>query len=252
MSVPKLAPVRVHEPRTEITVAIAALTWVVSWLLGNVLASMVVGASGEKTGEIDTPVWLTLATATALWIPMVVALHQVSRRCGRGTFRDDFALRFRPVDAIGLAIGVVCQLVLLRAVYWPLEEVWPDTFSEERLEKTARTLSDSAEGLWMVVLALVVVFGAPLVEELMFRGLLQGAFVRRMNEVVAVVLVAAWFALIHFRPVEYPGLLAFGLVLGVCALVTRRIGMSITAHVGFNATGLALVAFDAQIPWGLT
>jgi uncharacterized protein len=72
--------------------------------------------------------------------------------------------------------------------------------------------------------------------------LLQGAMTRRLNHVVAVVLVSAWFALIHFRPVEYPGLFAVGLVFGVCALVTRRLGMSIVAHMAFNATGLLLVA----------
>ena len=89
---------------------------------------------------------------------------------------------------------------------------------------------------------LVVVIGAPIVEELMYRGLLQGAFTRRLNDVVAVVLVAAWFALIHFRPIEYPGLFLFGLVLGTCALRTRRLGMSVLAHMAFNATGLILVA----------
>ncbi|MFM2072924.1 MAG: hypothetical protein RLZZ623_3188, partial [Actinomycetota bacterium] len=82
----------------------------------------------------------------------------------------------------------------------------------------------------------------PFVEELLYRGLLQGAFVRRVNEVLAVVIVAIWFAFIHFRPIEYPGLLVIGLVLGTCALVTRRLGMGIMAHAAFNATGLIWVA----------
>ncbi len=57
----------------------------------------------------------------------------------------------------------------------------------------------------------------------MYRGLLQGAAVRRLNDGVAVVAVAAFFALIHFRWVEFPGLFVFGLVLGVCALQTRPV-----------------------------
>ena len=56
-----------------------------------------------------------------------------------------------------------------------------------------------------------------------------------------VVGVGLVFALIHFRPVEYPGLFVAGLVFGVCAWRTGRIGMSVAAHVAFNATGLALV-----------
>ena len=55
------------------------------------------------------------------------------------------------------------------------------------------------------------------------------------------VIVAAWFAIIHFRPVEYPGLFVFGLVLGTCALRTRRLGMGVLTHMAFNATGLVLV-----------
>jgi membrane protease YdiL (CAAX protease family) len=35
----------------------------------------------------------------------------------------------------------------------------------------------------------------------------------------------------------------FALVLGTCFHLTKRLGMSVVAHVAFNATGLALVAY---------
>jgi membrane protease YdiL (CAAX protease family) len=247
VSVPKLSVARVGEGQARIPLGIAALTWLVSWLGGNLLAGFVIGASGESTGQVDTPVWLTLVSAMSLWIPMLLALREVSIRYGLGNFREDYGFSFRLVDLVGIPIGIASQLALLRVLYLPLEEAWPDTFSEEKLEKTARTLTDSAHGLWVAVLAVVIVIGAPFVEELMFRGLLQGAFARRINDVLAMVVVAVWFAVIHFRPVEYPGLFAFGLVLGTCAMVTRRIGMSIAAHLAFNATGLVLVALHDPI-----
>ncbi len=53
--------------------------------------------------------------------------------------------------------------------------------------------------------------------------------------------VAALFAVIHFRPIEFPGLFMFGLIVGVAAKLTGRLGMSIMAHIGFNFTGLMLV-----------
>ena len=56
------------------------------------------------------------------------------------------------------------------------------------------------------------------------------------------VMVAALFALVHFSPIEYPGLFAFGLILGTCALRTGRLGMPILAHLAFNATGLLLAS----------
>ena len=61
----------------------------------------------------------------------------------------------------------------------------------------------------------MVCVGAPIVEELVYRGLFQGSFAARFNHVAAWIAAAVWFAVIHFRPVEYPGLFAFGLVVKV-------------------------------------
>ncbi|MEX1107122.1 MAG: CPBP family intramembrane glutamic endopeptidase [Ilumatobacteraceae bacterium] len=239
---PQVPTVRLADGGHGITVGVAAATWAVSWFFGNVLGSTVFALFGPDDASVTAPVWVTALGALALWTPILVGIREASRRYGSGSVQRDMRLSFRPIDLLGVPIGALTQLVLLRLVYWPIEEFWPDTFSSPQLEKSARDLYDSANGLWLIVLVLIVVVGAPLVEELLYRGLLQGAFERRIDDVVAVVLVAAWFAIIHFRPVEYPGLFAIGLVLGVCALVTRRLGMSVVAHCAFNATGLIWVA----------
>ncbi|MEN9506047.1 MAG: hypothetical protein RI958_1973 [Actinomycetota bacterium] len=239
---PSAPPVRLAADDPHITVGVAVVTWAACWMVGNVLGSVVLAVFGATDRSTTPPVWVTALGALALWIPIVVGLLQVSARFGSGDVRRDLGLRFRPVDLIGVPVGVLTQLVLVRLIYWPLQSIWPGTFSSPQLEESARDLYESAQGAWLVVLVLMVVVGAPLIEELLYRGLLQGAFVRRVDDVLAVVVVSAWFAVIHFRPVEYPGLFAIGLVLGVCALVTRRLGMSVLAHVAFNATGLAWVA----------
>jgi len=239
---PQVPAVRLVDGSDGITVGVAAAAWAISWFVGNLLGSLVVGLFRPADSSVTAPVWVTALGAMALWSPILVGIREVSRRYGTGSVRSDMRLSFRPIDLVGVPIGVLTQLVLLRLVYWPLEALWPGTFSSPQLEKSARNLYDSADGLWLLVLILMVVVGAPLVEELLYRGLLQGAFVRRIDDVLAVVLVAAWFAIIHFRPVEYPGLFVIGLVLGVCALVTRRLGMSVVAHCAFNATGLIWVA----------
>lgn len=224
-----------------IDVRTAALVWLLTWLVGNLLGSLIVTIGGGGSGD-TAPLWVNVVGAVCLWAPMLAGLWYLSDRLGSGNIARDFNLRFQPIDLVGIAVGVLSQLVLLRLLYWPLEQWWPNTFGRDRVEQSARDLSDAAHGGWYVLLVFVVVIGAPIVEELMYRGLLQGAFTRRLDDVVGVVLVAAWFALIHFRPVEYPGLFVFGLVLGVCALRTRRLGMSVLTHMAFNATGLILVA----------
>ena len=166
----------------------------------------------------------------------------VSRRWGQGHFQNDYKVRTRLIDLVGLPIGVASQLLLVPAVYWPLQRMWPGTFSSNEIEQRARDLWDKAHGGWTVVLVLVVALGAPIIEELVYRGLILQALQSRLNDWLALVLGAAWFALIHLQPVELPGLFAFALVLGIGFQRTGRLGMSVFAHIAFNATGLLLAS----------
>jgi uncharacterized protein len=228
-------------PGPPIGVAEAAVFWLGAWLFGNIAGATLLSWEGSSRVS-EAPIWVVAASAMCLWVPLLAVVWIVSRRFGTGDVRADYAVRFRPLDLVGVPIGVACQLVLVPALYWPLSRLWPDTFDSDRVEQNARDLYDRADGGWLVVLVVVVVFGAPIVEELVYRGLLQGAVTRRVPGVAGVLLVAAWFALIHFRPVEYPGLFVFGAVLGWCAWSTRRLGLGIVTHMAFNATGLAMVA----------
>ncbi|MDA2921595.1 CPBP family intramembrane metalloprotease, partial [Desulfobacterota bacterium AH_259_B03_O07] len=85
------------------------------------------------------------------------------------------------------------QLVLVPLVYVPLRAVWEDTFSKDRLSDTAEKLADRASGGTMVLLVLMVCVGAPLVEEVVYRGLLQRSFAARTSYVVAWLAAATWF-----------------------------------------------------------
>lgn len=212
-------------------------------MAGQVVSAAIALGSGHTSLSTAGPGWL-LAVAIAGWVPMVLAVWMVGKRHGTGDLVADFGVSFRLTDLWGVPLGVLTQLVALRLVYLPLEAVWPDTFSPERLEQRAREMYDSATGAGVVLLVLVVVIGAPLVEELVYRGLLQGAAVRTTRRWPAVVAVALFFAVIHFQPVEIPGLFVIGLVLGAGALLTGRLGLSIVTHLAFNATGLLLVAIS--------
>lgn len=234
-------PLRVAEGESRITVGIAVTTWAACWFAGNLVGAAALAVSGHDANG-DVPIWLTMLGALGLWIPTLVGLQFTSQRFGLRSIVRDYGVSFRPVDLLGIPVGVLTQLVLIRLLYWPLKSWWPDTFSSPKVEESARNLYESADGLWLIGLVLLVVVGAPVVEELLYRGLLQNAFRRRVSDGAALAVVALWFALIHFRPVEYPGLIVVGLVLGTCALVTDRIGMSIVAHCAFNATGLIWVA----------
>lgn len=223
----------------RIDVPVAALAWVGAFIVGQLAAVVVIGASGADTvDEIPIP---TLFLALSIsWAAYLSALWWASQRSGTGDFVEDYRVRFRPLDLVGAPIGVLTQLVVVPLVYLPLSRLWPSTFSEDELADNAERLIDRAGGAATILLVLMVCVGAPIVEELVYRGLLQGSFAGRVNGFFAVLIASVWFAVIHFRPVEYPGLFTFAVVAGACFLVTGRIGTAVVTHVAFNVTGLLL------------
>ncbi len=217
------------------------MTFVGAWVGAQLLTAITLVIFGE-TGEPSTiPIGVLAVALTVTWSAYVAAMWFASERAGTADPIADFGIVVVPRDLIGLGIGVLAQLVVVRLVYLPLEGIWPKTFTDDELQRNAEDLVDRAGGITTLLLFVIVVIGAPIVEELFYRGLLQRSLLARFDDTLVVVGVAAVFAIVHFRPVEYPGLFVFGLIVGAAAKLTGRLGMPIAIHVGFNATGLVLV-----------
>lgn len=224
-----------------IPVAPALGTWSVAWILGAlVVTPLLVMAAGGSVGDDLTIAQLTVATFGA-WTVFVAALVLASRRFGTGRPLVDLGWSFRPVDLVGIPLGVATQFLLIPLLYLPLRELWPDTFDPDRLEERARELADKAGGFDTVLLVVVVVVGAPLIEEFVYRGLLQRSLSVTVGASAGLLLTSILFSLIHFSPIEYPGLLVAGLVFGACVTLTGRLGPAIVTHAAFNAAGLVTV-----------
>ena len=192
------------------------------------------------TGEDDVTLGVTLVALLGQWTGLVGAVLLASRRKGSGDLRTDFGFHVERKDVgVGLLAGVLCQLVLVPLLYLPLDLLGADLDVSEKARKT----TDLGQGPGLALLALFIVVGAPLVEELFFRGLLQRAVGRRHGPHWAVAVSAVAFGLTHFQPVQLLGLVAFGVVLAVLAQRAGRLGPALVAHVAFNATSVvALVA----------
>ena len=219
----------------------ALITFVGAWAVAQIVSSVILVALGDGDAASEVSFGILAAALCGAWATYLVGMWIASQRAGTGNLIADYGVSFRAIDLLGLAVGAGAQLVVVRVVYLPLEALWPDTFSEDRLTENAQDLVDRAGGASTLLLVAVVVIGAPIVEELFYRGLLQRSLADRFNEGAVLVLVAAIFAAVHFRPIEFPGLFVFGLILGWAAMKTRRLGPAITIHMGFNLTGLLLV-----------
>jgi membrane protease YdiL (CAAX protease family) len=114
--------------------------------------------------------------------------------------------------------------------------------SKRELEEPVRNITKSAHGASYILLTIVVVVGAPVVEELFFRGLLLRSLQRRFGDAWAVVGSALVFGLAHFEPLQLPALVALGVVLGIMAVRTKRLGLGIFTHAGFNLVTMIALA----------
>jgi uncharacterized protein len=200
---------------------------------------------GQVTGQVydarPTPLWLVAILQAFLWLGLLGAPVLAARTKGNGVV-EDFGLRFRPIDVpVGLVIGIVSQLVLVPIVSLPWIALLGKDLDD--LDDSAQALADKAtDPLGVALLVVIVVLGAPVVEELFFRGLLQRSLLRRVAPVLAVGISALVFGVTHFQLLQFPALVAFGAILGFLALRTGRLGPSIVAHMAFNAvTVIALV-----------
>jgi membrane protease YdiL (CAAX protease family) len=221
-----------------IDLRVAALAWLLTWFLGQLLGALILEVAPDSETR---PIGLLALALVASWTAYLAGLWWASRQGGTGDLRADYRWSWSWADLIAVPVGVITQILILPLVYLPLRWLWPEVFDAVRLEENARRLVDSAQGLWLVMLVVLVVVGAPVVEELVYRGLLQQSWASTVSTPLALLIGSAWFAVIHFRPVEYPGLFVAGLVFGGCLIFTGRLGTAITAHAAFNLAGLAMV-----------
>lgn len=216
------------EPRWGIPDAIGGLVG------ANVLSALAVGLWVGASGDRDTTFGVAMAGLVGLWAGFVGIPWLVARRKGSGSLVDEYGLRVEGGDlAPGLVAGLGSQLFLLPVLYLGLRALFPDTFADPG--RDAKDTFDLAHGAGRAVMALALVVGAPLVEELLFRGLFQRALVRRLGPSAGIVITAAVFAAVHGSVAALPGLFLFGVVLGVLAHRAARLGPGIVAHVAFNA-----------------
>lgn len=214
-------------------IGLAVAGWVVSYLLAGIAVGVYALFAGPRE-EGEVTLGLTIAVFVGLWTGMLGTVVIAKARQPAGTLRSEFGWGFRWLDVpLGVAAGIVSQIVLLPLIYLPWMLSDPDF--NKRLKEPAEDLTGVADGAGFWVLALFIAIGAPIVEELFYRGLVQHALVRRLRPPVGVALASLLFGLAHQRLITLPGLTAFAVVLGVLTHKTKRLGPAIVAHMAFNA-----------------
>jgi membrane protease YdiL (CAAX protease family) len=214
----------------------------VTGLGGRMGEAAVQYANGVDPIAISEPVplWLSTLLQLPLWAALILGPMWFAAKRGRGIVAD-LGLRMKPIDVpVGLAIGMACQLLLVPALYWLVFKA----IGVQDISASARALTDRATDPLSILLVFVIVgVGAPIAEEIFFRGMALPIFGRRLRPRWAILASAAFFAATHFQLLQFPALLIFGVILGVLTVRTGRLGPAIWAHLGFNVVAASSLLF---------
>lgn len=164
-----------------------------------------------------------------------------SRLKGTRSLAVDFGLSTRSSDIFsGVLVGVLCQVVLVPLIALALQPI----LGQPDVSGPTKQLVQDADGVGLIGLGIFIIFvvvGAPIVEELFFRGLVLRSIQRRLGAAWAIGLSGAFFGLAHLQ--DLPGdalalamisLAAVGVVFAILAVRSGRLGASIVAHFTFN------------------
>ncbi|HEU5001506.1 MAG TPA: CPBP family glutamic-type intramembrane protease [Actinomycetota bacterium] len=208
-------------------------------LIGIVLALAlaVIGATIASVIAPHNTLLALLLSQAGLWAGLLWPVRLASARYGSGNIWKDFGVRAETMDVgRGLGFSIVGRvagvLVLLPVV------ALNKRFSGTELQPLKDARHHPAV---LVALVLISLVGAPFVEELFFRGLLQRASLPLVGATGAIVLQALVFASLHMRPsyglgnvAVFLGIAVFGLVQGWMADHYRRLGPGMWSHGFFN------------------
>jgi len=211
----------------------ALLCWLAGYL-GAILASFPLYASHGGT-DIDTKLVFGIILP-AQQLTVVLAVVYVTRLKGQKSLAADFGLVVRLSDAKALVVGAVLEIVLTLALL-PILQLNPDAQNQQLLTD----LKDNRDVGTVALFVVGAVILAPIVEELLFRGVLLRALLRKVQPITAVLLSAVIFGLVHYigdpNTLPFlPALTALGAVLAVVAIRSGDLSTPIFIHAGFNLT----------------
>jgi membrane protease YdiL (CAAX protease family) len=221
--------------------------WDVVWSL---IAAVVIGlVAASLLLVINAPMGVQiLVGVTSPWIALAGWPLLVTARRGNGP-RIDLGLSLTWSDT-GWGVVAGAAGLMLAGIAAVITQLFVPDLSSTAAD-VAGQLEDSSGRLSLTIFAAIIMVGAPLVEELFFRGLFFSALRKRgVSALLTIVITAVVFAGFHFEPVRFFVLLPTGLLLGWVRWKTGSTGSAMVAHGVVNAPGaiLLLVGMPEMTP----
>ena len=223
------------------TLPVAAAVGAIIVLSGSLIVSKFLL---EAVVDFGWPVAVYVALLAAVgYGPSVWWCHFASRRWGTGDLGTDIGLTPRWID-LGwgpvIWLGALGAQLTIGAIVIALDV--PLVGNTEGIDEIR------ADRTYVVSLVITAVIAAPIVEEMVFRGIVMRGLRSRLPLVVVIIAQGLLFGAAHVDPVRGAGnvglvlvLSGVGIAFGVAVALLGRIGPSIVAHAIFNGAVLLIV-----------
>jgi membrane protease YdiL (CAAX protease family) len=138
--------------------------------------------------------------------------------------------------ATGLAISLVIAAMAFNFVY--ANYLIPGVGMQDNVAKMLAGIKPTP--LNMAVMFFAMTIAAPVVEELLFRGLLQNALAKYVPSWGAILLSSLLFALVHLQLYAIPALMSLSIAFGYLYHRTGSLRTNIILHMANNVFALVM------------
>jgi membrane protease YdiL (CAAX protease family) len=209
---------------------------VAAWLIFSVVAAVPIAFVTDGSGAYA---WVLLVSVVLPWLGMAGYPWLISRLRGNGP-RLDFGLRLSWGDVGWGVLYGGAALFTAAIIAAGISAVFGEFDSSAG--ELAKSLNDFP--VQRLLFAVAVGIGAPIVEEICYRGLLQTSLLKRgTSRWLSVVISAALFAAMHLEPIRFLLLFAIGLILGLARIHRNNTSTCIVAHMTNNLPGAFGILF---------
>lgn len=197
------------------------LTLLGVFIVATVLGSLLTGIL-QKIGSVSVGFGAFLGYVIQFSLVIIFGLFQRKIRSPKGTRLLKFGLA--KLDFVIILWGTIMVLAT-GVVIEPLLNLFPET----NLDRLGNIM---AAGGWMMFTSIVI---APIMEEILFRGILQDALMRKYGVFVGILIASAVFGIVHLIPQQVVNAFMIGIVLGYIYYRTGALLPVILIHCINNA-----------------
>lgn len=224
------------------------LAGIVAGLMGP-LASL--GMTPAEGGEVKikfTPVFFAAQLVfQAALVAIVVAYLKVHRRFNLVTifgFKNLTPLRTVGTALLWIIPGFFAVILAGGLVVMLMKYLTGMEMPEQMIVQSARQMQDPAT---LAMLGLTLCIGAPVMEELIFRGLFFTVAARFIHRNYALLASALFFAVIHNNLMSLVPLTMLGILFGIAYERTRTLAVPILMHAVFNGIQFLLLLYGDDL-----